>query len=443
MPQISKDELLAEGKTKKIYSVKENPELVIVESKDQLTAFGGSKSHELTGKAIIANKTAVRIFHFLRSVGINSHLVEIFGDNAFLARKCTMIPIEFVIRRIATGSFLKRHVTIKEGHRFCPPRVETFFKDDAQNDPEWSFEEVGQLKVKLPNGEFRLDSISYLRQMIEGSRAIFECLEKAWSTKNCVLVDMKIEFGIDDTTGELLLADVIDNDSWRLWPEGDQRLMKDKELYRRMDVVTADGLATVLKNFKWVAEQLETFVPRPICRVILVMGSEADMPFCEKIRMECMNLGVGPVHLHVASAHKTTTATLDLISKYEGDGISTVVIAVAGRSNGLGPVISANSCIPVMNCPPPDEQWSSSDVWSSLRVPSGLGCSTVMFPQTAALQAAQILGLTNAFIWCKVRGRLLQNQLLVFRSDDKILFKGSPEIPAFPFEDAEANQNGN
>jgi hypothetical protein len=75
-------------------------------------------------------------------------------------------------------------------------------QDDAQNDPEWSLEEVGQLLVTLPSGKKRLDSISYLDQMLETSRAVFECLERAWASKDCALIDMKIEFGIDDKTGE-------------------------------------------------------------------------------------------------------------------------------------------------------------------------------------------------------------------------------------------------
>jgi phosphoribosylaminoimidazole carboxylase/phosphoribosylaminoimidazole-succinocarboxamide synthase len=70
----------------------------------------------------------------------------------------------------------------------------------------------------------------------------------------------------------VLLADVIDNDSWRLWPHGDARLMKDKELYRQMPSVTEEGLATLIKNFTWVADRVVCLVPRPTCRVSFMVS---------------------------------------------------------------------------------------------------------------------------------------------------------------------------
>jgi phosphoribosylaminoimidazole carboxylase/phosphoribosylaminoimidazole-succinocarboxamide synthase len=107
------------------------------------------------------------------------------------------------------------------------------------------------------------------------------------------------------------------------------------------------------------------------------------------------------------------------LAKYEGEGIPTVFIAVAGRSNGLGPVLSGNATWPVINCPPVSADWGSQDIWSSLRLPSGLGCSTVMSPDAAGLAAAQILGLSDHVIWSKVRAKQLNTWIGLKVADKK------------------------
>ncbi|MFH4974967.1 hypothetical protein AB6A40_001676 [Gnathostoma spinigerum] len=99
--------------------------------------------------------------------------------------------------------------------------------------------------------------------------------------------------------------------------------------------------------------------------------------------------------------------TLEIVADYEGDGVPTVFIAVAGRSNGLGPVLSGNTTYPVINAPPLDADWAAQDIWSSLRTPSGLGCSTVLGADEAALAAAKIMSTVDYMVF----GRLLVKQL--------------------------------
>ncbi|PIK43480.1 Multifunctional protein ADE2 [Apostichopus japonicus] len=247
---------------------------------------------------------------------------------------------------------------------------------------------------------------------------IFEVLEKAWASLDCSLVDMKIEFGVN-TKGEIVLADVIDSDSWRLWPAGDKRLMKDKQVYRNLKVVTDEALQQVKRNFQWVADKLDLIIPKPTGMAVVFMGSESDLKHCQQIKEACTNLGF-PCELRISSAHKGTEETMEILAHYEGLGIPLVFIAVAGRSNGLGPVLSGNTTFPVINCPPLKADWGSQDVWSSLRLPSGLGCSLVMSPEAAALNAAQILGLYDHLIWSRLRVKQYNTWLGLKQADRRL-----------------------
>lgn len=217
-----------------------------------------------------------------------------------------------------------------------------------------------------------------------------------------------------------MVADVIDSDSWRLWPSGDKRLMKDKQVYRNLATVAQTDLEVVKKNFIWISEQLDNILVRPDHLVAVIMGSPSDKEHCEKIAKYGRELGLN-VELRVSSAHKATVGTLDIVRKYESEYGRLVFIAVAGRSNGLGPVLSGNTTYPVINCPPVKPDNVNLDIWSSLNVPSGLGCGTVLYPEAAALNAAQILGLGDYIIWAKLRVRQLKNLISLKYADKAIL----------------------
>ncbi|KAK0042724.1 multifunctional protein ADE2 [Biomphalaria pfeifferi] len=403
-----------EGKTKIVYDLVEYPGQVLVESKDRITAGDGARAHDMAGKAQISNRTSATVFKLLKDAGIKTHFIEIHGDHSFIALKCDMIPLEWVTRRVATGSFLKRNPGVEEGYRFSPPKLETFYKDDANHDPQWTFEQCVAAKMKFGKVTIGPEELHMMEKM---TITIFEILEKAWSSQNCSLIDMKIEFGVT-TTGDIVLADIIDSDSWRLWPSGDKRLMKDKQVYRNLEVVTSEALDTVKSNFEWVAEKVELLNTKPYGRVVVFMGSSSDSAHGEKIKKICTALSI-PCELRVTSAHKQTERSLQILAEYEGDGIPTVIIAIAGRSNGLGPVLSGNSAFPVINCPPLTPDWGSQDVWSSLRMPSGLGCTTVIDPEGAALAAAQILALKDHMVWARLRARQLNTWLSLVEADSK------------------------
>uniref|UniRef100_T1IGS4 PurE domain-containing protein n=1 Tax=Strigamia maritima TaxID=126957 RepID=T1IGS4_STRMM len=416
--QLSSDvkigKLIIEGKTKIVYEIIDSPGHVLVKSKDRITAGDGVRAHDLEGKAAIANLTNARIFKYLSDIGVNTHFIKQVSDTEFIAKECAMIPIEWVSRRIATGSFLKRNPGVPEGYRFAPIKQETFYKDDINHDPQWTVEQLTSAKLEIGGVVIESDEIEYITHV---SKCVFEILERFWAHQDCVLVDMKIEFGVDVKTKEFLLADVIDSDSWRLWPHGDKRLMKDKQVYRDLKEVTSEDLQKVKSNFAWIAEKLNAMLYRKNpSLVVILMGSPVDKSHCDKIGDACKSFGMA-CEIRITSAHKSTAETLKIVAHYEALGIPIVFIAVAGRSNGLGPVLSGNTQFPVINCPPTDNSWDAHDIWSSLRLPSGLGCSTVLFPEAAAIAAASIIGLNDQFVWAKLKVKQLENLAKLIRAD--------------------------
>ncbi|KAI1287094.1 Multifunctional protein ADE2 [Halotydeus destructor] len=412
-------DLIIEGKTKRVLNIKGtgNENLVYVHNKDRITAGDGVKSHEMLGKAKLSTQTNCAIFDFLNAIGVKTHFVSRLSEKsdnheiAFVAKKCAMIPIEWVTRRVATGSYLKRNPHVKEGYRFAPAKLETFFKDDANHDPYWSLETL--IEAELDCGGLVLKK-AHVDEMLEVTRLVFEVLERAWHTVDHALIDMKIEFGVIDDGGKksIVLADVIDNDSWRLWPKGDKRLMLDKQIYRNMEAssIDAKAIAEVRSKFEIVAQRTEklfsSLLPqRKVTPVVgIVLGSLSDMAHANKIKDSLNKFGVTEVEIHVCSAHKSTAYALETVSRLTQWPTCEVIIAVAGRSNGLGPVTGANTTVPVISCPPYSDVGSLQlDIWSSLRMPSGMGCTTILGPDNAGLAAAHIIANHNPYVWSKIR----------------------------------------
>jgi phosphoribosylaminoimidazole-succinocarboxamide synthase len=267
---------LIEGKTKIVW------DCVLIESKDDITAGDGARRDEIEGKAAIATATTVNCFRWLEVNGIPTHYVGIHDDRTFIARKVDMIPLELVARRIATGSYLKRRPDVVEGTCFDDLVVEFFEKDDANHDPLLVIDPVGKRLLRFtpskPLGEgfmseqpltgsqlAILTDSEVVTRLREITQSVFEVLEEAWAKQNVLLVDLKIECGIDVETGELLVADVIDNDSWRIWPAGDKAQMKDKQVYRDLaesddPAAKAKELGKIKSNYAWVAKQTAQFL---------------------------------------------------------------------------------------------------------------------------------------------------------------------------------------
>ncbi len=235
---------LAEGKTKVIYAHPDNPTLIYMMHKDNLSAGDGARRNVLPGKGAAACETTSNVFEVLNEAGVATHYVGKVDDVVNVVRRCDMIPLEVVMRRIAMGSYIRRHPDVKEGTRFEPVLVEFFYKNDAAHDPLVTDEQIVEMDVATP---------AEIEAMRASGREVFAVLESKWAEQDVVLVDCKIEFGRTDD-GALLVADVIDNDSWRIWPGGDRSRMLDKQIYREMPEVTDERLAELLTKYLQVAE---------------------------------------------------------------------------------------------------------------------------------------------------------------------------------------------
>src|SRR5205814_6368874 len=134
----------------------------------------------------------------LNEANIATHFIKQVSDTVLLVQHCEMLPIEHVQRRLATGSYLKRHPETSEGTRFDPVLIETFLKDDARHDPQIWSQDIIRLGIA---------SQQEIVWMVNEGRRVFDVLEQAWARLDITLVDLKIEFG-HDTQGQLLVADV-------------------------------------------------------------------------------------------------------------------------------------------------------------------------------------------------------------------------------------------
>ncbi len=215
---MEKRELLYEGKAKKLYKT-DDESLLIAEFKDDLTAFNALKKGKEEGKGALNAKISAKLFELLEKEGIKTHLVKVLGDNLHLVKKVEIIPIEVVVRNIATGSLTKR-LGIKDGTVLPFSLVEFYYKNDELQDPLINDEHA--ILLNLAKDEAELEELKRL------GREVNVILKSYFAKKGLKLVDFKVEFG-RDSEGNILLADEISPDSCRFWDmETDEKLDKDR-----------------------------------------------------------------------------------------------------------------------------------------------------------------------------------------------------------------------
>lgn len=211
--------VLYEGKAKTV-STTEDPFILEIEYKDEVTAGNGAKHDFMAGKGRLNNLISSEIFMRLEEKGIPSHFIGRVSETRQHVKKVSIIPLEVVVRNIAAGSIVKRLGFEKETE-FAPPLVEFYLKEDALNDPILTEDHIKLLGIASQ------DEIDTLKN---NARRVNSTLIDVMGQMNLKLVDFKLEFGRDER-GNILLADEISPDTCRLWDK-DTNENFDKDVYR-------------------------------------------------------------------------------------------------------------------------------------------------------------------------------------------------------------------
>ena len=210
---------LYEGKAKRVYAT-EDANAVIVDYKDDATAFNGEKKGTIVGKGVINNRLSNHFFRILEKNGVPTHYIEELSDRETLVRHVEIVPLEVIIRNITAGSICKRF-GVEEGIVLKQPSLEFSYKNDALGDPMINASQAVALGFATQED---IDTISAMAFKVN------EVLRAEFHKADLRLVDFKLEFGRFD--GKIILADEISPDTCRLWDvETNQKL--DKDRFRR------------------------------------------------------------------------------------------------------------------------------------------------------------------------------------------------------------------
>ncbi|KAF2071552.1 hypothetical protein CYY_007124 [Polysphondylium violaceum] len=430
---------LASGKTKTIYQLNKDDQHVLIVSNSAITAGDGAKKDILPNKDIYSNTTTCNVFKVFQCAGIKTHFVKQEQNNSFIAKKCSMIPLEVIVRRLATGSYLKRNTQVKEGTRFNPCLIEFTFKDDVQHDPLVTEQDILEMNLKIGGVSITSKVLSQIRHI---ANQAFEALEKAWQSVDVVLVDFKVEFGVT-STGEIILADVVDNDSWRIWPHGDKNQMKDKQVYRnipltgsteggeqKVNTLSQEQVKKIEENYAWVANQSAklaeyasthsnntptssrlnvnnnnntinsphssqqnittsaTTTSQSTSPIVgIIMGSQSDWETMKLAANTLTTLAV-PFETRIVSAHRTPDRLFEYAKSAKSRGLK-IIIAGAGGAAHLPGMVAALTPLPVFGVPVQSRTLSGVDsLLSIVQMPAGIPVGTVAIGAAGATNAA-------------------------------------------------------
>lgn len=217
---MEKKEMLYEGKAKRVYAT-DDPEILLVDYKDDATAFNGEKKGTIAGKGVINNRVTNYMMQILEKEGVPTHYIKELSDRETLVKKVSIVPLEVIIRNISAGSFAKRY-GVEEGIVFKEPTIEFSYKNDDLGDP--LINDYHAIALELATRE----EIETIKSMAFKVNSV---MKDYFKKLNVDLVDFKLEFG-KTSDGTIVLADEISPDTCRFW-DCDTHEKLDKDRFRR------------------------------------------------------------------------------------------------------------------------------------------------------------------------------------------------------------------
>ena len=216
---MKKMEQIYEGKAKKVFAT-DDPGIVIVDYKDDATAFNGLKKGTIAGKGVVNNKVSNHFFRLLESHGIPTHYVEQLSDRETAVRHVQILPVEVIVRNRAAGSFSKR-MGVEEGTTLACPILEYSYKNDELGDPFINSYYIRALNIATDEEMEQVKTLSF---------RINDILREYLDGLGIELIDFKLEFGRFE--GKVILADEISPDTCRFWDKATGKKL-DKDRFRR------------------------------------------------------------------------------------------------------------------------------------------------------------------------------------------------------------------
>jgi phosphoribosylaminoimidazole-succinocarboxamide synthase len=471
---------LFDGTTKTIYSIIDQPGLICIHRKDNYDPTGSiltipgtrrasidntfrfnnsqqNRSNisnfntENTNKGILTTSITACVYEILREASIPTFYVASHPQpDMFIAKKCTMIPILWIIRRLANETYIKRNPDIVNGHRFIPPIIEIYYKrhsmiyrrfddniefdrenqfDDYNYDSDecissiWSYEQLLNTNINTENMKISHIDIEY---MYEICCTIFDILEHVWMVKkNCQLIDLKIEFGITTTgTKEIVVANTYDVETWHILRSIEKIISNENDLIQENLIWINNSLRDILDlNINISLEtKIISNLPLTTSRCIIICSSIHDIEYGQKIKINLNELYNIQCDIRLLSIYKSTQIILKFLSNYSYEHCRpTVFITLGNINNGLAICLSSNSQYPVIHCSYINEEKQNNLFDINSFISNDTSLFTIVFTLSSAIQnVIQILAMNDWKLWTKQRGRRFKKYMDLIIADQQL-----------------------